>query len=445
MKDLARLTLSIFVFLTITFTTAKAQQAIALGELIDITLENNYSLRIISNQQQIAINNFTRGNAGLLPSVDLRSGFSGNINNSEQRFSNDTQNSLRNIHNTNTQASLQAGWMLFDGFRGQIRYRQLEELMALSEITTRISIENTIARVASEYYYFVQQRQLFSNLQYAVDLSRERVRIEEEHFLLGSGSKVRLLQAQVNLNADSSRLERQYEVLAANRVRIAELMALPDLNENFIPDDTTIVINKILNYNELLSQAMENNASVIAAKHNLVISEQDLDMTRSRRYPYLNLTSGYGYNYNTFQTGTLTSQQTWGMNYALTLGINLYNGGNQRRQESNARIGIENRQLMLEQTIQEVTADLITIFNSYLNNLRLLELETQNLDVARENLDIAFDRYRLGALSGFELREVQKNLLEAEERLLSIQYQAKMAEISLMQITGRIIGYQGVL
>ena len=441
MKNLPRLTLSIFVFLAISCFSTKAQQVIPLRELIDITLENNYSLRIVSNQKQIAVNNLTRGNAGLLPSVDIRSGFSGNINNSDQHFRNDTRASLRSIHNTNTQASLQAGWMLFDGFRGHIRYRQLEELMALSEINSRISIENTISRVASEYYFFVQQRQLFSNLQYAVDLSRERVRIEEEHFLLGSGSKVRLLQAQVNLNADSSRLERQHEVLAAARIRLAELMALPDLNERFVPADTSIVINKIFNYDELLSEAMENNALLFAEKHNLVISEHDLEMVRSRRYPYVNLSSGYGYNYNTFQSGTLNSQQTWGMNYSLTLGLNLYNGANQRRQESNARIDLENRQLALERTIQEVTADLITIFNAYLNNMRLLELETQNLEVARENLDIAFDRYRLGALSGFELREVQKNLLEAEERLLSIQYQAKMAEITLLQISGKIIGY----
>lgn len=340
MKDLHRLTLSIFVFLAISFTTTIAQQVISLAELIDITLENNYSLRIVSNQQQIALNNFTRGNAGLLPSVDIRSGFSGNINNTDQHFRDDTRSSLRSIHNTNTQASLQAGWMLFDGFRGQVRYRQLEELMALSDINTRISIENTISRLASEYYFYVQQRQLFSNLQYAVDLSRERVRIEEEHFLLGSGSKVRLLQAQVNLNADSSRLERQYEVLAANRVRIAELMALSDLNENFVPEDTTIVINKIINYNELLSEAMKNNALLIAAKHNLVISEHDLNLVRARRYPFVNLSSGYGYNHNTFQSGTLNSQQTWGMNYSLTLGLNLYNGGNQRRQESNARIDL---------------------------------------------------------------------------------------------------------
>jgi len=59
--------------------------------------------------------------------------------------------------------------------------------------------------------------------------------------------------------------------------------------------------------------------------------------------------------------------------------------------------------------------------------------------VARENLEIALERYKLGSLAGLELREVQKSLLDAEERLISVKYQAKMAEISLMQISGKIM------
>ena len=69
----------------------------------------------------------------------------------------------------------------------------------------------------------------------------------------------------------------------------------------------------------------------------------------------------------------------------------------------------------------------------------LLKLEEQNLKTAEENLDIALERYKLGNLSGLELREVQKSLLDAEERLISGEYQTKLAEISLLQISGRIM------
>ena len=71
----------------------------------------------------------------------------------------------------------------------------------------------------------------------------------------------------------------------------------------------------------------------------------------------------------------------------------------------------------------------------------MVKLEEQNLEVARENLGIALERYKLGNLSGLELREVQKSLLDAEERLITIQYLTKVAEISLLQISGKIMNY----
>jgi outer membrane protein TolC len=105
----------------------------------------------------------------------------------------------------------------------------------------------------------------------------------------------------------------------------------------------------------------------------------------------------------------------------------------------NAKIAIETQNYQYQEIEQEVKADLVTIYYAYENNLRLIKLEEQNLEVARENLGIALERYKLGDLSGLDLREVQKSLLDAEERLISVQYLTKLAEISLYQISGRIM------
>jgi len=51
------------------------------------------------------------------------------------------------------------------------------------------------------------------------------------------------------------------------------------------------------------------------------------------------------------------------------------------------------------------------------------------------------DRYIQGDLSGFEVRETQKSLLDAEERILSAEYNTKLCEISLLQISGKITKY----
>ena len=71
----------------------------------------------------------------------------------------------------------------------------------------------------------------------------------------------------------------------------------------------------------------------------------------------------------------------------------------------------------------------------------MLNLERQNLITAKDIHDIAMDRYIQGDLSGFEVREAQKSLLDAEERILSAEYNTKLCEISLLQISGKITKY----
>ena len=161
----------------------------------------------------------------------------------------------------------------------------------------------------------------------------------------------------------------------------------------------------------------------------------------SRTYPYLNFSGGYSYNLNTYSKSSNRSQITDGMNYGLTFGVNLFDGNNQRRNIQNSRIDRESKDLRFQEVEQGVKADLLTIYSAYSNYLRLISLEEQNFRTATENLDIALERYRLGSLSGIDLREVQKSLLDARERVISAHYQAKLAEISLMLISGRIMNY----
>ena len=431
---------SVLLVLFATVTQAQPQQ-MSLQEALAIGVENNFSLRIARNQEEISSNNFSPGNAGFLPSLDFRTQYSGTYNTTDRTDFDGVQSSMRNIHNTLASANLGLGWTLFDGFRVQTNYERLGVLKDMGELNTRLAIENLVANITSEYFNLIQQQRLLNSMKFAVDLSRERVRIDEERFLLGSGSKLQLLQAEVFLNADSSRMTRQEEVVRASRVRLNELMAMENLRTNLQTADTIIPLQDILIYESLEASAFENNSMILMAEKDQLISDYDKKIARSMVYPYVTLSSAYSASHNTYQSGSFSDQQTYGMNYGLTVGINIFDGFNQRRRMSNAIIERENSRLRYEDTENSLKADLITTYNVYLNNLRLVEMETQNLDVAYETLEIAMERYRLGDLSGIELREVQKNLLEAEERLVSVQYQAKIAEISLKRLSGRILDY----
>jgi outer membrane protein TolC len=123
------------------------------------------------------------------------------------------------------------------------------------------------------------------------------------------------------------------------------------------------------------------------------------------------------------------------------LGVNIFDGNNARRLRRNAKLNIENTRLEQAGTEQALKADLYNIWHAYENNLQILELEKENLVTAKLNHEIAKERYMLGDLSGIEMREAQKSLLDAEERLLTSQYNTKLCEISLLQISGKISQY----
>jgi outer membrane protein TolC len=433
--------LLVFVVFFLLMMNLSAQVHLSLKECIAIGLENNYSILISQNNQRVFNNNVTLGNAGFLPRITLSGQHSGVVNNTRQNLFDGTTTSSSGVHNVFNNASISLNQTIFDGFRVQNTYKRLKEVSQVSELQTRFSMENTVSRIVSEYYYLILQERLLENMKYAVELSKERTRIDEERYLIGAGSKLQLLQSQAYLNADSSRLGRQYEVVRASRIKLNTLLALDDTTELVHTNDTLIGIKPDLLYDQLLQNTLSDNTALLISSRNRVISEIDSKIIASRAYPYLNFSAGYGLSYNTYQSGSIANQRNLSPSYGLTLGFAIFDGFNRKREMSNARIEIENRQLMLQQLEHEIRADLLTIYNGYANNMRLIELEKQNLEVARENLEIALERYKLGALSGIELREVQKTFFEAEERLLSIQYQTKLAEISLLHISGNIMDY----
>ena len=421
--------------------TVDAQEVYDLKRCVEIALERNYNILLVRNEQQIAANNATIGNAGFLPSLDLNAGYSGTLNNPNQKYTDGTTSKNNNILNQNANLGLNLQWTIFNGFAMQTNYERLKEFETMGEINARLAIENLISGLAAEYYNYVRQNIRLSNLRSAVALSKERLRIVEVHYIIGSKSRLDLQQARVDFNADSSNLIRQYEALYTSRVALNRLMAVDNVSQEIVVTDSLINPNQFLQEELLWASTLKSNPLLLLSAKNQIISELDYKNLKSRNYPYLRLNAGYGYTLNTYGSGSMKQQDNLGFNYGFTLGFNIFDGFNRQREQRNAQITIKNRKLQTEQLEQSLRADWVNMWMAYRNNLELIALERENLEVAREYYNTAIDRYKLQDLSGIELREAQNSLLGAEERLLQAEFNTKLCEISLLQISGQIDSY----
>jgi outer membrane protein TolC len=213
------------------------------------------------------------------------------------------------------------------------------------------------------------------------------------------------------------------------------------LEQFILTTDTNITLQAIFEKESLWKKTLERNIFLLLAKKEIDVGALELKTLQSVNYPYLRINAGYGYTYNTYQAAAYKKQDNVGLNYGVTLGVNLFDGMNRSRQQTNAKIEIENKKLEYEKLQLNIQSDFTNIWMAYINNMGLIELEEDNLKTARETYNIAIDQYKLGSLSGIELREAQNSLLEAEERYIQAVYNTKLCEISLLQISGQIEGY----
>ena len=417
-----------------------AQQHYTLKSCLETGLEKNHSIRMVRNEEQISKNNATIANAGYLPTLDLSAKYSGNIDDTEStaRATNE-KTKTTGVFDQTLNAGINLNWTLFDGFKIQANYARLKELERQGETLTRIAIEDFIADLTAEYYNYIQQQIRLKNFRYAMSLSKERLRIVEERYIVGNFSRLDLQQARVDYNADRAQYMKQQESVETSRIRLNELMD-NKITQDIVVSDSIIDLNTMLSFDELWQSTKANNASLLKSEQGKKLASLEMKAVKSRNYPYLKVNAGYGYTLNKYEISANSRRDNLGFNFGVTMGFNLFDG-NRRREIKNARIAVENAKLQQADILHTLEADLNNLWQAYENNIEMLKLERENLIAAIENHEIASERYMLGNLSGIEMREAQKSLLDAEERILSVEYNTKMCEISLLQLSGKITKY----
>ncbi|HEX2960798.1 MAG TPA: TolC family protein [Ignavibacteriales bacterium] len=414
-----------------------SQEALTLEKAVKIGLENNYSIKLAKNDVTIAQNNVTLGNAGFLPKLDATASESNSISNIHQEYSSGLFSNQSNAHSNTTNAGVALNWTIFDGMNMFINFSRLRELSAQGEINARATVENNVASIMGGYYNIVSIQQTIRAIQDALKISEERVKIAQDKYNLGSGSKLELLQANVDLNADRSNLLRQQLNLAQAKVSLNQLMGLESTRDFLIKD--TIVISTKMDYAILRDRIVNENSSLKSAGKNISVASLNLSGLRSLWYPSLGTFLSYNFTRTDAPYASTTLNRSYGLTYGLNLSFNIFNGFNTSRQIENAKINLMSSELQYNDLRNRLEASFEQEYTNYSNNLQQVKMEEENLDVARQNAEIALDRFKYGTYSSLELSIAQKSYLDAESRLVTAQYAAKRSEIELMRLSGQII------
>ena len=424
-----RLRLKIIIFLALLSPLLTAQERMTLDEAILQALEHNYSLKITRNNESIA-----RNNVSIAPFLPAVTG-TGRESQTNTRSITSAGNDDRSLNNQYT-AGIALNWRLFDGLGMFAAYNRQKELLAMSSQRVKISIENLILRLSSEYYNIIVQQNRMESALTSLALSRSRYEIAEEKYLLGVISGLELQQARIDLNADSSAVLTRQETVKSAYIRLTNLLNAGH-EINFSISDT-IILAREMKIDSLREQTLLYNNQLLLARQGEQLSQYDLESVRAARYPTLNFSTGYNITRNEFPRQPVTFNETGGVNWGFNISWNIFSGFETSRRISNAKIDAENSKLAYLDAENEILGDLELLYNTYRNNIIVTTFEAQSVEVTQASLEIAMERYRLGSLSGLEFREYQNNYLNAIDRRLTALYQAKISETNLRLLAGEL-------
>jgi outer membrane protein len=434
---------SVLFFTMAVLPSARAQEMLSMEDCIRIALSERPTMRM-AEQEWMAAGIRNHGSlAGRYPQVAFNMNTQGSIANQQNPAS-----FLNGIIRTGNAAfSVDAAWTVFEGFRARIQQDQLGKLEGQARERLQNTSLQTAREVALAYLEAEWQQDQVDLMAQLLQFSSELYAYEMDRQQLGQSVRLSVLQSRDNLLADSTAfvLARLNLRLALINLRLA--MGQPEMGE-FRVGQSLQELPAALD-GRLRDRMLANNPQLREMRLGREISRLQVRASQSAWYPSVSLIGGAVWTGNVvgldgnnpftgepFGTRTGTNRNVYG---GILLNLPIFDGGLRHRQVQEARVS----ELMADWAETNVRQQLVGRLQALRETLStqwdIYAIALEQEANAREHLDLAEDRYKLGQLTIFDYRTVQLNYARAAAGLISARYNLRVTDIELQALSGDLL------
>ena len=421
------------------FGSVHAQNSISLEKALAITIKENIDIKIKTTELDQVKNYEKVGVLGVLPIIKVNGAASGNTGSSSIEFAtedfpeiNDADSESKSII-----GNVEISYSLFGGLASVYTYQKLKKQSDLKSTELLMKIEQVLLNTAKQYYdiaYLQEENKILYEL---LEVSKERysrVKIQNE---FGNASKLDLLAAEIDLNKDSVTVMNSDYQLKAAKERLNQTLNR-DLSTDYAVE-SYVEINKDLNYSELLELTNQNNSNILFHQYLIEITRKDKKINNTSIFPSVSVSAQYGYNQNESNTSIILDQSNTGLTGFVNLSWDIFDAMSRKRIAQNTQIEIESNELKLESIKKEIQKEFNVTYQQYENNIKLIEIETRNNQASERFFQRAKNQFFQGQLSRSDFRLAQVDLSISKNRLNQSLFMAKIAELNLYRLSGKII------
>lgn len=422
--------------LFLSVSLVQAQKLLTIDDAVRIALKNNYDILVAKNDAEISKINNSPGNAGMLPTIDITGSGSYGRNNIYQKLSGNNVNKYPSQSSTTVSAGPELSWTLLNGGKMFVTKKRLSEIEVLGEIQFKDKVLQTLYDVTAAYYDVVRQTQQLKSINEVMNYNRERVKIAQKGFDVGSLIKTDLLQAKIDLNVCmENSIDQQYTIDEAKKT-LNNLLG--QSSDSVFEISDRIPLDYTPDKKDLLQKLNSSNTSILSLKKQIDIAQLSLKENKKGYLPTVDLKASYDFSQTFNSEGSVLNNRSFGPQLGGSIVIPLYSAGENKRKVSTAKIQVQSAEYDLQNMKLQVNAELQNMLTEFDNQQQLLQIENENNDLTKENLEISLQRLKRGQATSLEVHQAQEDYVQSCTRLINFKYNLKISETKLKQLVSSL-------
>lgn len=417
------------------------QDSLTVEQAVAYSLRNNYAIMLAKQDSAVAAINYEYRNAAFLPRLNATGTALFSNNNQKQTLADGSEKNRTGIRSTNLSSALNLSWTVFDGFRMFLLRDQIGIAVNQGNLLIKSTVINTVASVINTYFDIVRQKQQLRNVDEQLQLAADRLRLAQYKFDIGAGIKPDVLQSQIDLNNSTAARLNQLALIDQRKQTLNQLMNVAPATDYKVSD--TIPVQTDLVLGNLLSNFSQSSPDLQLARTNIEAAELAVRLAKTARYPTVSLISAY--NFNRTSNNQVINQFSplfnlnHGWNWGITANIPILNNFTVRQQIRQAQLAVDFQNLQYRSQEQQLNTNLLTTYRGYDAQKQIVTTLDTSVGLARENLYIERERYRLGRTTFIELRQAEENVSTIITNLINARYNLKVAETELLRLRGELV------
>jgi outer membrane protein TolC len=240
-----------------------------------------------------------------------------------------------------------------------------------------------------------------------------------------------VLRSQVELKQREQQLVSVSNQFEKDKLTLGRTIGLPAGQEFTVSDPTPSVPLEAVTLKDALAKAYDHRPDFQAARSRVIAAQFTLRAAKAERYPTLTASGYYG------DEGLRLTSNSHGVFVATgSIQFNIFDGGRIKSDILQNDAELHNRRNEMENLRGQIDYEVRNSLLDLKSASDQVDVAQSNVQLANETLKESRDRFAAGVTNTVEIVQAQQAVADADENLISAQFQYNVAKVELARSLG---------